>query len=107
LRVTPTLSLTEETRLQNALDDLTSNIWQALPRVVQRCQLAPVVGAGVKGLHGAQVLVAVVPARAHQHVAVLHRRQAQVQGLTLVHLSAQRKRFLSDRGAYRGCLGGV
>ena len=33
------------------------------------------------------------------------------QGLTLVHFSAQRKRFLRDRGCvqglFRGCLGGV
>jgi len=33
------------------------------------------------------------------------------QGLTLVHVSAQRKRFVWDRGAFRGefrgCLGGV
>ena len=28
-------------------------------------------------------------------------------GLTLVHNSAQRKRFLRDRGEVRGCLGGV
>jgi hypothetical protein len=29
------------------------------------------------------------------------------QGLTLVHFSAHRKRFLWDRGAFWGCLGGV
>jgi len=32
---------------------------------------------------------------------------ATAQGLTLVHLSAQRKRFLSGKGAFRGCLGDV
>ena len=30
-----------------------------------------------------------------------------VQGLTLVHFSAQLKRILWDRGAFRGCFGGV
>ena len=30
-----------------------------------------------------------------------------VQGLTLVQLSAQLKRIMWDRGAIRGCLGGV
>ena len=30
---------------------------------------------------------------------------AVVQGLTLVHFSAQRERFLSDRGCIWGCLG--
>ena len=29
------------------------------------------------------------------------------QGLSLVHFSAQPKRILSDRGAFRDCLGGV
>jgi len=29
------------------------------------------------------------------------------QGLTLVHFSAQRKRFCGIGGAFRGCLGGV
>jgi hypothetical protein len=29
------------------------------------------------------------------------------QGLTLVHISAQRKRFVWDRGAFRDCAGGV
>jgi len=29
------------------------------------------------------------------------------QGLTLVHFLAQRKRILWDRGAIRGCFGGV
>ena len=32
---------------------------------------------------------------------------AEKQGLTLVHFSAQLKRILSDRGAFRDCLGGV
>jgi hypothetical protein len=32
---------------------------------------------------------------------------ATTQGLTLVHFSAQLKRILWDRGAFRGCLGGV
>jgi len=32
---------------------------------------------------------------------------ACAQGLTLVHFSAQLKRILWDRGATRGCLGGV
>ena len=38
-------------------------------------------------------------------------RQLQVvtrqQGLTLVHFSAQLKRILWDRGAFRDCIGGV
>ena len=29
------------------------------------------------------------------------------QGLTLVHFSAQLKRIMWDRGAFRGCVGGV
>jgi len=29
------------------------------------------------------------------------------QGLTLVHFSAQLMRILSDRGAFRDCLGGI
>jgi hypothetical protein len=29
------------------------------------------------------------------------------QGLTLVHFSAQLKRILWDKGAFRGCLGDV
>jgi len=29
------------------------------------------------------------------------------QGLTLVHFSAQLEQILSDRGAFRDCLGGV
>ena len=33
--------------------------------------------------------------------------QGRGQGLTFVHFSAQRKRFLWDRGVFRGCLGGV
>ena len=35
------------------------------------------------------------------------RRPASKQGLTLVHFSAQLTRILSDRGAFRDCLGGV
>jgi hypothetical protein len=31
----------------------------------------------------------------------------QNQRLTLVHFSSQRKRFVCDRGAFKGCLGGV
>jgi hypothetical protein len=34
-------------------------------------------------------------------------RTATCQGLTLVHFSAQRERFLWDRGACRGCILGV
>jgi hypothetical protein len=33
--------------------------------------------------------------------------RSQMQGLTLVHFSAQLKRILRDRGAIRGCSGGV
>jgi hypothetical protein len=32
---------------------------------------------------------------------------AMSQGLTLVHIRAQRKRFCGIWGAFRGCLGGV
>ena len=45
---------------------------------------------------------------AHQFSAMLgegERRHGLRQGLTLVHFSAQRKRFLWVGGAYRGCLG--
>jgi len=35
------------------------------------------------------------------------RAGARGQGLTLVLFAAQLKRFLWDRGAFRGCLGGV
>ena len=43
------------------------------------------------------------------HVAGQHKVvvDAQAQGLTLLHFSAHLKRILWDRGAIRGCLGGV
>jgi len=39
-------------------------------------------------------------------LAEVNRRVAAVQGLTLVHLSAQRKRFVRDRGCMQGLLRG-
>ena len=47
-------------------------------------------------------------ARGGSDVYVAWSQQAAVgQGLALVHLSAQLKRILWDRSAFRGCLGGV
>jgi hypothetical protein len=42
-----------------------------------------------------------------QHVLENQKCPPERQGLTLVHFSAQLKRILWDRGAFRVCLGGV
>jgi len=63
----------------NALDDAAGNIWQAGPG----------------------------PHRMHLGSARAASVSTGSQGLTLVHFSAQRKRFLWDRGAFRGFVGGV
>ena len=62
---------------------------------------------GVRTAAGSTAAVALAAPR----VARKGRRQRWRQGLTLVHFSAQRKRFLWVRGCIsglsRGCLGGV
>jgi hypothetical protein len=44
---------------------------------------------------------------AHAAAARYFHQAAKWQGLTLVHFSAQLKRIVSDRGAFRDCFGGV
>ena len=47
------------------------------------------------------------PRRRRRRGTLCRRRRHSRQGLTLVHFSAQLKRILWDRGACRGCSGGV
>jgi hypothetical protein len=47
------------------------------------------------------------PSTSFMFITTAFTAAASVQGLTLVHFSAQRERFEWDRGAFRGCSGGV
>jgi hypothetical protein len=65
------------------------------------CMIWPSPAGSAASLHLERPAVS-VHGTAHIHLDITAR-----QGLTLVHFSAQRRRFLWDRGAFRGCLGGV
>jgi hypothetical protein len=78
------------------VDDAADNTWQALPGSID-CRATA--RAAVAALDGGRM--SIYPAHAAAVAAA-----AYVQGLTLVHISAQCKRFLWDRGYIEGLLRG-